>query len=69
MKIDPILQNGSTGAEMRRLQRILVMLNLLDYRGIDGIVGPNTRGALPADPLPRFFSPVTLEIPFAGFLW
>lgn len=37
MNTGPILQNGSTGVEVKRLQRILVMLKLLDYRGIDGI--------------------------------
>lgn len=37
MNTGPILQNGSTGAEVKRLQRILVMLKLLDYRGIDGL--------------------------------
>ena len=74
MNTGPILQNGSTGAEVKRLQRILMMLKLLDYRGIDGIfssntenavkdfqeskhlakdgiVGPTTWAALPADPL------------------
>jgi len=74
MNAGPILQNGSTGNDVRRLQRILVMIKLLDYRGIDGIfgantetavkdfqqgrglhvdgiVGPATWGALPADPL------------------
>jgi Putative peptidoglycan binding domain len=31
---------------MKRLQRILVMLKLLDYRGIDGIFSSNTENAV-----------------------
>src|SRR5690348_936479 len=73
MNSGPTLQQGSTGDDVRRLQRILVMIKELDYTGIDGdfgpntkaavesfqqgeglavdgIVGPNTWGALPADP-------------------
>jgi peptidoglycan hydrolase-like protein with peptidoglycan-binding domain len=73
MNSGPTLRRGSTGADVRRLQRILVMLKGLDYVGIDGsfgpqteqavrlfqqgaglevdgIVGPRTWGALPADP-------------------
>ena len=73
MNSGPTLQKGSTGNDVRRLQRILVMTKELDYTGIDGvfgantqaavesfqqgaglagdgIVGPNTWAALPADP-------------------
>ena len=73
MNSGPTLAIGSTGADVRRLQRILVMAKLLDYTGIDGIfgaqtglavksfqqgngltadgiVGPLTWQALPADP-------------------
>jgi peptidoglycan hydrolase-like protein with peptidoglycan-binding domain len=73
MNSGPMLQQGSTGSDVRRLQRILVMVKLLDHAGIDGIFGPQTRervedfqsgkglavdgivgpatwGALPADP-------------------
>src|ERR1700755_3672327 len=67
------IRNGSTGDDVRRLQRILVMTKSLGYTEIDGvfgaktetavkdfqsgsgltadgIVGPNTWHALPADP-------------------
>jgi peptidoglycan hydrolase-like protein with peptidoglycan-binding domain len=73
MNSGPTLSLGSTGTDVRRLQRILVMIKLLDYTGIDGnfgaqtesavksfqqsngltvdgIVGPLTWQALPADP-------------------
>ena len=73
MNRGPTLQTGSTGPDVRRLQRILVMLGQLDPiqidgifgemtklaveafqegagLAVDGIVGPQTWGALPADP-------------------
>lgn len=73
MNTGPILNSGSTGADVRRLQRILVMIKLLDYTKItgvfdpvtvqavkdfqssngltvDGVAGPQTWHALPADP-------------------
>src|SRR5919197_5107495 len=73
MNSGPTLQQGSTGSDVRRVQRILVMLKFLDPSGIDGvfgtktknavksfqqskglnadgIVGPGTWGAMPADP-------------------
>lgn len=73
MNTGPTLQSGSTGDDVKRLQRILVERKLLDYTGIDGsfgsqtesavksfqqsngltvdgIVGPQTWQALPADP-------------------
>ncbi|GAB4338135.1 MAG: hypothetical protein OHK0047_28210 [Leptolyngbyaceae cyanobacterium] len=42
MNKGPVLRNGSTGADVKRLQRLLVMIKLLDYLGIDGIFGPKT---------------------------
>ena len=46
MNSGPTLQQGSTGDDVRRLQRILVMIKELDYTGIDGVFGPNTRAAV-----------------------
>jgi peptidoglycan hydrolase-like protein with peptidoglycan-binding domain len=46
MNTGPILSSGSTGADVRRLQRILVMIKLLDYTKIDGIFGPLTGRAV-----------------------
>jgi peptidoglycan hydrolase-like protein with peptidoglycan-binding domain len=46
MNIGPTLAIGSSGPDVRRLQRILVMIKLLNYTGIDGIFGPQTRLAL-----------------------
>jgi peptidoglycan hydrolase-like protein with peptidoglycan-binding domain len=69
----PVLQNGSSGDDVKRLQRLLVMMKMMDFEGIDGlfgpktekaakdfqtlkgltvdgIVGPQTWGSLPADP-------------------
>ncbi len=42
------LSSGSTGADVKRLQRILVMIKLLDYTGIDGAYGPHTQTAVEA---------------------
>jgi peptidoglycan hydrolase-like protein with peptidoglycan-binding domain len=73
MNNGPTLSSGSTSADVRRLQRILVMIKLLDYTKItgtfgpltqqavkdfqsgnglpaNGVVGPQTWHALPADP-------------------
>ncbi len=73
MNTGPTIRNGSTGNDVRRLQRILVMIKALGYTEIDGafgaqteaavkdfqsgngltadgIVGPQTWSALPADP-------------------
>ena len=73
MNHGPNLSSGSTGQDVRRLQRILVMIKLLDYTHItgtfgaqtvqavkdfqtsqsltvDGVAGPATWQALPADP-------------------
>ena len=46
MNSGPTLQSGSSGSDVRRLQRLLVMIKLLDYLGIDGQFGPNTDGAV-----------------------
>jgi peptidoglycan hydrolase-like protein with peptidoglycan-binding domain len=46
MNSGPTLATGSTGADVKRLQRILVMMKLLDYTGIDGSFGPQTEGAV-----------------------
>jgi peptidoglycan hydrolase-like protein with peptidoglycan-binding domain len=73
MNTGPILSSGSIGADVLRLQRILVMIKNLDYTEItgtfgpvtsqavksfqsgdglvvDGVAGPKTWQALPADP-------------------
>ena len=73
MNSGPQIGDGSSGDDVRRLQRLLVEMKFLDYTGIDGIfgnnteasvrmfqesagltvdgiVGPQTWGALPADP-------------------
>ena len=73
MNSGPTLSSGSTGHDVRRLQRILVMTKVLvpsnitgtfdatteqavnDFQQsagltVDGIVGPATWNALPADP-------------------
>ncbi len=72
MNSGPTLQTGSTGPDVKRVQRIFVVRKELDYTGIDGdfgsvtqgvveqfqsangltvdgIVGPQTWAALPAD--------------------
>ena len=48
MNSGPTLQQGSSGSEVRRVQRILVMVKLLDWDEIDGIFGPKTKGAVEA---------------------
>ena len=73
MNNGPTLSSGATGQDVRRLQRILVMIKLLDFTHItgtygtqtvqavkdfqssagltvDGVAGPATWAALPADP-------------------
>ncbi|MDX6691317.1 MAG: hypothetical protein QOG15_2774 [Solirubrobacteraceae bacterium] len=73
MNQGPTIQQGSTGKDTKRLQRLLVMMRLLDQLqidgefgpkttasvkdfqesagiGVDGVVGPHTWHALPADP-------------------
>ena len=46
MNSGPTLQQGSTGPDVRRAQRILVMLKFLDPSGIDGVYGTKTRNAV-----------------------
>src|SRR4051812_31981942 len=73
MNHGPTIRTGSSGADVPRLQRLLVMMKLLDFDeidgafgsktdaavrdfqsgnglAIDGVVGPQTWNALPADP-------------------
>ena len=45
---NPTLQSGSTGPDVRRLQRILVMIKVLDYTQIDGMFGSKTEAAVRA---------------------
>jgi peptidoglycan hydrolase-like protein with peptidoglycan-binding domain len=40
------IQQGSSGLEVRRVQRLLVEIKLLDFTGIDGSFGPNTKQAV-----------------------
>jgi peptidoglycan hydrolase-like protein with peptidoglycan-binding domain len=42
----PTLRRGSTGPDVRRLQRILVMIKELAFTDIDGIFGPRTEDAV-----------------------
>jgi N-acetylmuramoyl-L-alanine amidase len=42
----PILQPGSQGEDVKRLQRLLVMLRLLDFSQISGTFGPETLQAV-----------------------
>ena len=46
MNNGPTLRCGSTGADIRRLHRILVMIKLLDYTMITGTFGPLTEQAV-----------------------
>ena len=46
MNSGPTLQQGSSGADVRRVQRILVMIKLFGWEEIDGIFGPKTKGAV-----------------------
>lgn len=43
MNRGPVLSLGSTGPDVRRLQRLLVMLHIMGFEGIDGSFGPSTR--------------------------
>jgi len=42
----PTIQQGSTGNDVRRLQRLFVMTKELDYTEIDGVFGPKTKAAV-----------------------
>jgi peptidoglycan hydrolase-like protein with peptidoglycan-binding domain len=46
MNSGPTLHQGSTGTDVRRLQRLFVMMKTLDFTGIDGIFGPHTDAAV-----------------------
>jgi len=46
MNSGPTIQSGSSGDDVTRLQRILVIMKLLDYTGIDGQFGTNTENAV-----------------------
>lgn len=46
MNSGPTLSSGSTGDDVKRVQRILVMLKLIDYTGIDGTFGTHTEDAV-----------------------
>jgi peptidoglycan hydrolase-like protein with peptidoglycan-binding domain len=46
MNSGPMLQQGSSGSDVRRVQRILVMIKLFGWEEIDGIFGPKTKGAV-----------------------
>jgi len=46
MNSGPTLSSGSSGDDVKRVQRILVMIKMLDYTGIDGQFGPNTENAV-----------------------
>lgn len=45
MNSGPTLAQGATGSDVRRLQRLLVMIKEFDYTGIDGSFGPLTKAA------------------------
>lgn len=46
MNSGPTLAIGSTGADVRRLQILLVMIKSLDYQQIDGSFGAKTQAAV-----------------------
>ncbi|HZN87682.1 MAG TPA: peptidoglycan-binding protein [Thermoleophilaceae bacterium] len=46
MNSGPTVQQGSSGSDVRRVQRILVMIKLFGFEEIDGIFGPKTKGAV-----------------------
>jgi peptidoglycan hydrolase-like protein with peptidoglycan-binding domain len=46
MNSGPTLSLGSTGADVRRLQILLVMIKSLDFSGIDSNFGPKTQDAV-----------------------
>jgi peptidoglycan hydrolase-like protein with peptidoglycan-binding domain len=46
MNHGPTLRTGSSGPDVRRLQRILVMIKVLDFDEIDGVFGPKTDAAV-----------------------
>jgi peptidoglycan hydrolase-like protein with peptidoglycan-binding domain len=46
MNHGPTIRTGSSGADVRRLQRLLVMMKLLNFDEIDGAFGPKTNAAV-----------------------
>jgi len=48
MNSGPTLSIGSSGSDVRRAQRLLVEMKLLDFPGIDGSFGPQTQSAVEA---------------------
>jgi peptidoglycan hydrolase-like protein with peptidoglycan-binding domain len=46
MNSGPTLHPGATGADVKRVQRILVMIKLLDFASIDGSYGAKTEAAV-----------------------
>jgi peptidoglycan hydrolase-like protein with peptidoglycan-binding domain len=46
MNDGPTIRSGSTGNDVRRLQRLLVMMKSLDFDEIDGVFGPKTDAAV-----------------------
>src|SRR3954464_11846122 len=46
MNSGPRSQEGASGSDVRRVQRILVMIKLFGWEEIDGIFGPKTKGAV-----------------------
>ena len=46
MNQGPTLRRGSEGRDVRRLQRLFVMMKTLDVGDIDGIFGPRTEHAV-----------------------
>jgi len=46
MNSGPTLQLGSTGPDVKRVQRIFVVRKTLDYTGIDGNFGPITKSVV-----------------------
>jgi peptidoglycan hydrolase-like protein with peptidoglycan-binding domain len=46
MNSGPTISVGASGDDVRRLQRLLVEMKLLDFRGIDGSFGANTDAAV-----------------------
>jgi len=46
MNSGPVLCEGSTGADVRRLQRLFVMMKTAPVEAIDGIFGPKTKATV-----------------------
>jgi peptidoglycan hydrolase-like protein with peptidoglycan-binding domain len=46
MNSGPVLSQGSTGADVKRLQRLFVMMKTAPVEAIDGVFGPKTKAAV-----------------------